>query len=192
MPIQIAHDSELGKELWKWNHKQGEYYESTGGEIDRTIEGKRPRQPQEFPMMIYMARPNQGGKTVCIEPQPSSMYYPDMGAYERACLAVESFNRQNQKIVHSPEELDREIKRGWRDSPDAALAYYEALQIDISNAAAEANASVSRMSQKAKDEFQAAGESTDKHVTDLKGTRKRGRPAKAAPMPISGTTEIGE
>lgn len=185
MPIQIPHDSTLGKELWQWDHREDEVWESLSGERDPSIKGKRPRQPIYYPTMLYKARPNAGGKVVCYEPYPPEYLFLDANQYNRACAEVDVLNRENTKKVFSEEEKARALKEGWRESPPDALAYYEGLQQDIAAAAAENAFAVRRMSEQARAEFADAERSTHAHVVDVKGARKRGRPAKAKPTVIA-------
>jgi len=178
MPIQIPHDSALGKELWQWDHHEGEVFESLSGDTDPSIRGKRPRVPVYYPRMLYKARPNASGKVVCYEPYPPEYLYGDANSYNRACNEVDVLNRENTILVHSDQECEQREREGWRDSPVSALAYYEGLQQDIAQAAAENAFAVKKMSDKAQREFRAAEEATHAHVTDVVGRKKPGRKPK--------------
>lgn len=178
MPIQIPHDSALGKELWQWDHREDEVWESLAGERDPSIRGKRPRVPRYFPTMLYKARANSAGKVVCYEPYPPEYLYADANSYNRACNEVDQLNRENTILAHDADDVTRREAEGWRDSPDAAIAYYEGLQQDIAQAAAENAFAVARMSEKAQAEFRAAEASTHAHVTDVVGRKKPGRKPK--------------
>lgn len=50
MSMLIAPDTPYGKELWKWEHHQGEAHPS-----DPSIRGMRPATPQAYPSMLYKA-----------------------------------------------------------------------------------------------------------------------------------------
>jgi hypothetical protein len=150
MGVVISEDSELGKELKKWN-KEYRY--------------------EPYPAMLYKAQPSfaSNGKVLVIETAPSRYKFaagPEGdNAYAAAELAVLSFNSSNQLIVRSDSELDAARNDGWRESPTAAMEFHEGLQRDISTAAAEAAHAATRMSGKAQAERKALDAATDKHVT---------------------------
>lgn len=50
MSVLIAPDTPYGKELWKWEHTQGETHPS-----DPSIRGMRPATRQAYPAMLYKA-----------------------------------------------------------------------------------------------------------------------------------------
>lgn len=50
MSVLIAPDTPYGKELWRWEHHQGE-----GHPTDPTIRGMRPQHFQAYPAMLYRA-----------------------------------------------------------------------------------------------------------------------------------------
>ncbi len=50
MSVLIAPETVYGKELWKWDHHQGETHPN-----DPTIKGMRPMTPQAHPAMMYKA-----------------------------------------------------------------------------------------------------------------------------------------
>lgn len=185
MPIQIPHDSNLGKELWQWDHREDEVWESLAGERDASVKGKRPRQPLYYPTMLYKARPNAQGKVVCYEPYPPEYLFSDPGSYNRACSEVDVLNRENTILAHNADDKAQREREGWRDSPVTAIAYYEGLQQDIAQAAAENAFAVSRMSAKAQAEYRDAEQATHAHVTDVVGRKKPGRkPKVVAPRDV--------
>lgn len=50
MAMLIAPDTPYGKELWKWEHHEGEAHPQ-----DPTIRGMRPASPRMYPQMMYKA-----------------------------------------------------------------------------------------------------------------------------------------
>ena len=85
--------------------------------------------------------------------RPTLYGWRDQAEYTQACLEADAFNRGCQLIVHSAQEEARRVSEGWRESPAAALAEYEAQQKRYADAAAEAAYAAQRMTQKAKDEL---------------------------------------
>lgn len=159
MPVIVNPESELGKEMAKW---------------------ERPYQFQRFPAMLYKAQKKANGKIASIDVYPDLNAALTSQAYERACFAVDTFNKQNQRIVQTEYEERNAKNDGWKDSPKEAVDALEALEQAIGNAAAEANFVVQRMSAQAKNELQAANDATSDHVVDVPAPpkRPRGRPVK--------------
>lgn len=170
MPIVHNPASNYSKEMWKWDHTVRETHPD-----DESIRGMRPAERQQYPLMLYRATKNQNGQHVCMQPTPSPYLFPDAAAYERACQAAEYFTRQCQRVVGNESE-ERDAKRdGWRDSPKEALAYFESLEVDMANAAAEAQYAAQRMSGKARAELEQAEEAAgQEHATDVPAEAKRG------------------
>lgn len=85
------------------------------------------------------------------------------------------------KIVGSERELSelRDRDPGWKDTPDEARAYVDACEADMARAAAEHNAAVTTMSEKAQAEALAYDRSTDELVADVPAPKRGpGRPRK--------------
>lgn len=180
MPIVINPASEYAKELRKWEQHH------TAVALDENGESK-PGNPYAFrpyPAMLYKARKRPNGQYSVVEGVPNAYHYPDAASYERACLEADSFNKSCQLIVHSPEQEQREKDRGWRNSPQEALAYAEALEQDMARAAAETAFHASRMGEKARTELREAEQVTHEHVVDVQ-PRRRG-----APKAVTGTGPI--
>lgn len=166
MPVILNPESELGKEMAKW---------------------EKPYQFQRFPAMLYKAQKKANGKVASIDA------YPDLNAglnaqvYERACFAVDTFNMQNQRIAQNEYE-ERQLKNdGWKDSPTEAVAAIEAIEQSIGRAAAEANFVAQSMTQRAQAELQTANDATHEHVTDVPAPpkRPRGRPVKVKTVTVA-------
>lgn len=182
MPVVHNPESGYSKELLRWNLRRDQYLELPDGSPDYSKPGYRPVGHEQFPLMLYKAVKNQNGKLVCMESLPSPYGFADAAQYDRACLAAEHFTKQCQKIVRSESE-ERDAKRqGWKDTPDEALAHAEGLEVDIANAAAEAQYAAQRMSTKARAELEAAEAAAGpNHATDVDESTKRGwSPARRA------------
>jgi hypothetical protein len=185
MPVMISPASELGKELRK--HEQ-HHTRFSLDEEGSSVPGN-PYVYREYPRMLYKARVHANGQTKCMVAEPPAYEFDKMDQWERAVLYAATFNASCQRTVNNDQELDRALSDGWRKSIPEALQYAEGLAQDIARAAAEAAHSVQRMSAKAQAEFETAGAETHKHVVDLVGAKKRGRPAKT--KPVAQAPEIG-
>jgi hypothetical protein len=168
MPMIIQPESELGKELAKWD---------------------KPYIYRPFPKMLYRAQ-KINGKAICLMGEPSPWGYRDAAEHQQAILHAEAITKSNQMIVQSEDEMKKARESGWRESPDEALAHLEALEQDIGRAAAEANFGARRMGELARREHQAATDSTHEHVVDVKPKRKYTRKSKAAPVAVTGSGEV--
>jgi hypothetical protein len=172
MGVVIQPDSELGKELQRW--EQFPVRTSTG----ETLPAGNPYVFRPYPKMLYKAHPFRTGKTLCFAPAVSPFGWTDPNQYQQALIEADAFNKSCQRIVGS--ESDHAIAKGqgWCETPDLALAFHEQQQDAIGQAAAEAAYSVQRMGEKARGEFDAASDATDVHVTDVPAPKRRGRKPK--------------
>lgn len=152
MGVVIQPESELGKELAKWN---------------------KPWVYVRFPQMLYKAFKRENGKVQCMEPPPVMAHFVTMPEYQRAEALAEAFTRQCQHTVQNDAEYDRARQNGWRDSVPEALAVFEAFEQDIARAAAEAAFQAQRMTAQAREELQRAESATSEHVVDLVSAPKR-------------------
>lgn len=119
-----------------------------------------------YPRMLYKAY-LRNGKAVCMEGPPHPYAFRSPGELEMAILQNDSFNRSCYMVVGNDAEYDKERGRGWRDDPNDAIAFLEALEQDIGNAAAEAAAASKHMTATAQREHAAAEASTHAHVVDV-------------------------
>lgn len=165
----IVHTGETGhdKELAKWN-------------TPKRLGGHGPDGYERFPLMLYRAFKRENGRVECMEPPPPLWQYKEPADYARAEATAAAFTRQCQMTVQNELEYDRARAMGWCDTVGDALAYHEALERDIADAAAEAAAQVKRMSAPAQAEYAAADAATDAHVVDVPAKQKPGRKPKAA------------
>lgn len=151
MALVINPESELGKELAKW-------------------EVKRPY--QAYPKMLYRAG-DLNGKRLCMAPAPSPFGWRDQNEYQAAVNQAEAFTAGCQMIVQD-ESHERLAKgQGWTDSPAEALAQAEKEARALGDAAAEANFAARRMSDPAQRELAEVNSLTHEHVADVsRRTRK--------------------
>lgn len=166
--IVINPNSELAKELRKWEQFPGPY-------------GKNPGNPyvyREYPRLMYLARKLENGKYSCGEVPPDPMFFVTSAQLERETLKVDRFNRSCFLQVGNDTEMEKAYANGYRKTQDEAMAHAEALEQNIATAAAEAAFHAKRMSPQAQAEFAAANAETHEHVVDVQPQRKRGRPAK--------------
>jgi|TARA_R110000787_G_scaffold66267_2_gene148914 hypothetical protein len=145
-------DSEFSRELQKWN-------------TQKRHGGFGPNGHEEFPKMMYQARPRENGKVMCGDPSAA------MGD-----AIGEAFSRSCQLIVHDQDEADKSLKQGWYDTPDLALVGYEDTQKSMADIAAMRHFSDQRMGETAKAEAKAVDDATHLHVPSIPAPRKRGRP----------------
>jgi|TARA_R100000963_G_C4620945_1_gene88461 hypothetical protein len=162
MPVIHNPDSAYSRENARWDLPKRE-----GGFNANGFEA--------FPTMLYKAFARENGKVMCGDPLVA------IGEAQ-----AESFARKCQLIVQDQAELETAVKRGWAETPDAALERYEQDKVDLATAAAERHFSDQRLSASAQAEAKAADEATHEQVADVPVRRKRGRPKKA--KAVSGAT----
>lgn len=136
MGVVINPESELGKELAKW---------------------EKPYVYVPFPRMVYKAFKRDNGRIECGNPTD------------------EAFSRQCQLTVGSELELQRAYEQGWHPSPDAAVKHVEALERDISDAAAHRHFEDQRLSDRARAEARVADDATAEHVAAVPEAKKAPR-----------------
>lgn len=162
MGVVISPESELGKELWKWDHAVNESHPS-----DPTIRGLRPTTFQAFPKMVYKATKREDGRIECCPPEPQINEFLSLNEYHRAFAKWEAVIRGSQRLVHSEDEHRRAKNDGWCGSPREAIDHQKALDEAVSTAAAEAHFAATRMSEKAQREFRAVDQATSEHIADV-------------------------
>lgn len=148
MAVVISQDSELGKELARWNAPKRE-----GGMNANGYEA--------YPAMLYRAQRYSNGKVMCGHP----------GAATGDAEAM-AFTNQCQCIVNDGEEHAKMRRAGWHDSPQEALDAFEQQERATADAAAEEQFRVQRMSDKAQAEFSAAQDASDFHDPDPAAPKK--------------------
>lgn len=155
MSLIITPESDLGKELARWN---------------KPYDPSDPR--NQFPKMLYQAVKRKDGT-------------PSVGEVDDSTCggttgAAEAFNRRCQLIVKSEQEEREALGRGWRLSPADALARFEEKERSIANAAAHRAYEDRNMSDAAKAEAAAADAATEEHLPEVPVKRGPGRPRKIA------------
>lgn len=183
MGIVIPHESELGKELARWEQHRTRY-------VGDDQQPGNPYVYREYPKMLYKAQRQPNGQYACMLPAPDIYQYERPDQYERACLLKESFDRSCQRIVADESAERIAIGQGWAVTSPKAMELAEAHERAIGNAAAEAAYAAQRMTDKAKRELAEADRQTHEHVVDVKPAKKRGRPAKGTPVAVSGAGEV--
>lgn len=159
-------------EVRRWEQHHTQYSMTPEG----NSEPGHPYVFQPYPRMVYRAHLKQG-KAICMEGAPHPYNYRSQGELEMAVLQNDSFNRSCYMVVQNDAEYEKERGRGWRDDPLEAIAYLEALEQDIGNAAAEAAAASKRMTATAQRDHAAAEASTHEHVVDVVGQKHGEKPA---------------
>jgi len=152
MPVVINPDSELGRELAKWD---------------------APSPWAAYPKMLYRAG-EMNGKRLCMAPPPSPFGWRDQAEYQAAINQAESFTASCQRIVRDESEHRMAKGQGWCESPGEAMEQAEREARALGDAAAEANYAARRMSDKAQRELDEVNELTHEHVADVgRNTKKR-------------------
>src|SRR5213594_88449 len=111
MALVITPESPMGIELLKWE-KQYKY---------------RP-----FPKMLYMARKRPDGVMSVSETNDYLGCFMTPDGQVRAG-AAEAFTATCQRTVETEADLEMARKEGWRESPQEAMEYQEALAKAVSD-----------------------------------------------------------
>jgi hypothetical protein len=166
MPVVISPDSEMGKELEKWN-------------TPKRLGGMRCDGIEPYPAMVYRAERYPGtGKVMCMHPLAGT-----------GDAVVDAFSVRCYKEVRTPEAHDQANREGWSDDPLTAIKVFEKAATAEADAAANAAYHAKRMSEKAQREFDAAQETADFHVPDPPAPPKRPRDAKGRLLPAIEPTD---
>jgi hypothetical protein len=156
MPIIITPESELGRELAKW--EQPDY---------------NPK-AHPFPKMLYKARRRPDGI-------PSVAETSD-GVLGGSPGAAEAFTSTCQMTVNDETEMIRAVEMGWRHSPGEAMEHFEEKEKFLSNATAHRHHEDRNMGEAAKKEAAEADAATIEQLPEVprKPVKRRGRPRKRA------------
>jgi hypothetical protein len=168
---KVSRESELGKELAKWERKPD----------------WRPEN-NPYPRMLYRAEHRPDGRRSVGEVLDS--------LFGGAPGAAEQWSRRCQLTVHSEAEQARAMEQGWRTHPREALEYLEARDKAVEVATAERHYADARMSELAQREAKAIDQSTLKHVPSIPeahvdGRSKAAREAKKAKEAAKATQPAG-
>jgi hypothetical protein len=153
MAMVITPESELGRELAKWN---------------------KTYQFAPFPRMLYRARRRDDGVVSVVE--------NDDRLFGGVPGAAEVWSSANQRTVGNESELQAALEQGWRNSPLEAMERFEAKEHAIGEAAAIRNYEDRNMSERAKAEAAAVEAQSFEHVPEIPvaPVKRRGRPPKQA------------
>lgn len=157
MAMLISPDSELGKELAKWN---------------------KPYRYEAYPRMVYRAKKRPDGR-VSVGETDDRLFEGRPGAADRPG-AAELFTSSCQMIVGNEMEHQRAKENGWRDTQAEALEAFEAKERAIGDAAAHRAYEDRNLSEKAKEEVELVEAASFEHVPEIPAKPKRGRPRKVA------------
>lgn len=138
MPMVITPESELGKELAKW---------------------EKPYHFEPFPKMLYKAFRRPDG-VISVGESNDAIFGGHPGA-------AEAWSKRCYQEVGDEYELTREMEKGWRESPDEALAYLKAKDEALSTSAAHRAHEDRNMGDLAKAEAAQAEAATAEHVAEV-------------------------
>lgn len=177
MPVVISRDSDLGKELAKWDTPRNQYVLDSSGERVKDAAGNYMMGMgaigiEPYPKMLYKAQRLPSGKLSVGEVPPHPAYITSPDEFNRMSNFVESFNRSCQCIVRSEDEELIKKGQGWCVTMPEALEQADREEQAIANAAAEAAYAARALSEKARAEVDAADAATSQHVTDVVGIPK--------------------
>lgn len=151
MGVVITPESELGKELAKWNVR-------------------RPFTP--FPQMLYMAQKRPDGVMSVGEVHD--------GIFGGQPGSAEAFTSRCQCIVENEQERAVKLEQGWRPTPKEAYARLQAKDDAMSTAAAHRAYEDRNMSDAAKAEIAQAEAESEEQLAEVPEKRRPGRPRKIA------------
>ncbi len=173
MPIVRTGESAYDKELARWDRPRNQFVLNEQGQREY---GMNAVGFEKYPQTVYMAyrAEHHGGKAMCRD--ISDLYTSDPVKQAQAI----AFTAKCERVVRNEDEYQKAIKEGWRDTQEQALERLEAFHQDMAKAAAEAAYSVQRMSQKARDEYDAHDANTEAPATDVPAPKKAPRMKRVA------------
>lgn len=98
-------------------------------------------------------------------PYPKLLFRASVGRYQDGDLEAREVKTDAEH---------RALPSDWKESPDEARAQFDAVELEISKAAAESAHSDRNMSAKAQIERLAAERATDEHLIDVPAPKRRG------------------
>ena len=146
MSVVITSESELGKEMAKWN---------------------KPYHFEPFPQMLYKAKRRPDGVPAVVETNDEPF-----GGHPGA---AESFTTSCQTTVGDETEMTRAIEMGYRHTPQEALDSFNEREKFLSTAAAHRSHEDRNMGEKARAEAKAADDATAEHVVEVPRKRVKRR-----------------
>jgi hypothetical protein len=158
----VSTDSEEGKEYLKWERKP-DY---------------NPNAPEnQFPKMLYQAHKRPDG-VVSVNEVTDVPFGGVMGA-------AENFNRQCQRIVKGPQEMQAAFEGGWHATQGEALEAFERNERLRGDTAAHGAYEDRNLSELAKAERKAAEDATPEHVAEVPEKRRAKRTYKRRNAPAA-------
>jgi hypothetical protein len=100
-------------------------------------------------------------------------------AYPKLLFRATEAHYQTEDLEHcvvNNEQEHRARGSAWKESPDEARAYFDALEGDVARTAAEVKYAARGMSRPAQDELREAEQATDEFVTDVTPKKRAGWP----------------
>lgn len=168
MGVIINPESELGKELQKW-----EQFPRTG--VDGTVyPAGNPYVFRPYPKMLYKAQAWKNGKALCFAPPVSPYGWRDGNEHQQAQIEADAFTRSCQRIVKDEGEHGIAKGQGWCETPQEAQAQHEARLDALAREAAEAAFAANRMGEGARREFDAATDATEHQIADVPAPKRQG------------------
>lgn len=150
--VKIGEDTELGKELAKWN---------------------KPFDPSAvYPRMLYKARRRPDGVVRAAETDDGFFRGPD-GKDKPG--AAEDWTRANQRIVKNEDEHLKAKGQGWRDTMSEAVEFFNSEYAEVGTVAAHRNFEDRNMSEKAKAEAAKLEGDGPEHVPEIPEQPKQRR-----------------
>ena len=148
MGVVITPESELGKELAKWEKKN-----------------YNPDAPEnQYPRMLYMAQERPDGIVSVGEVSDRLCSEPGAGIQDGAAA---NFTKRCQRIVKNENEERVALEQGWRRTQQEARDRIEDKKRIIADAAAHRAYEDRNMSDKAKAEVAAVEAATEQHVAEV-------------------------
>lgn len=132
----------------------------------------------EYPKMLYQAKQLPNGKWATAMIPPPFIGFRDQNEWDRAVQAALLFTSSCYRIVDNEAQHARARDEGWRDGPDEAMQFRDALEKAVGEAAAERNYRDKNMSPAAKAEVAQAESEHFGHLADIPVKRGPGRPRK--------------
>ena len=142
LPI-VSPDSELGKELAKW-------------ETPKREGGMRCDGYEAYPAMLYKADRYVNGKVMCGHPLAGT-----------GDPVADAFTVRCNRIVNGPEEHERAEREGWTNTPAEAIQAFEKAAKAEADIAANEAYKARRMSEQAEREFDAAQDAAPFHAPEV-------------------------
>lgn len=145
---------------------------------------------RQFPKMVYRAERFEGN-VICGAVQPDPSMFTSVGEYNVALNKANALDSRCQRVVHTPEELQRAMEAGFRESPAEACEHAHARETRIANETAVRIYQDRNMSEAARAEAELVTQAeggqhqpviTPEKVAEAKDGQKRrpGRPRKTA------------